>query len=70
VGAGNGVDLGEAFGGDNVTLDFAELPIGYPPAVTVQNTAPEPSAAAILCSALFGMALLRRRRHRAGVRAS
>ena len=61
VGTGDGVSLGETFGADNETLDFAQLPPGYPTALPTVSSVPEPSALAVLLSGLAGL-LYRRRR--------
>jgi len=60
VGTGNGVTLGEEFGADSETLDFAELPVGYPTALAGTGQVPEPPAAAVLLVALAGLVAARR----------
>lgn len=60
VGIGDGVTLGETFGSDNDTLTFAQLPVGYPAAVTVLSSVPEPSGAAVFGVALGALLLARR----------
>jgi microcystin-dependent protein len=62
VGTGDGVSLGEAFGADTETLDFAQLPVGYPAALTTVSNVPEPPAIAVLLTGLLGLAVWRRRR--------
>ena len=57
VGTGNGVLLGERFGHDTDTLNFAQLPVGYPAALPA---VPEPPALAILLTALLGLVCARR----------
>ncbi len=65
VGTGDGVSLGEMFGSDSDTLDYAELPQGYP-TVPATNNVPEPPT---LASILMGLAaLLCVRRGRPAVR--
>jgi microcystin-dependent protein len=61
VGTGDGVTLGETFGTDNETLNFAQLPPGYPTALPTVSSVPEPSTLAVLLSGLAGL-LYRRRR--------
>jgi microcystin-dependent protein len=56
VGTGDGVTLGEAFGSDSAYLNFAQLPVGYPAALPVTATVPEPPAIAILLVGLVGLA--------------
>ena len=60
VGTGNGVRLGEMFGSDYATLEFAELPVGYPAALTVARKVPEPSSVAIVLIGLLGLGYGRR----------
>jgi len=64
VGTGNGVTVGEMFGSDSETLDFAELPVGYPAALPRTNKVPEPPSAAVLLVALAGLACARWRPRR------
>jgi len=59
VGTGDGVTLGEMFGADSETLDFAALPVGYPAVVPDATHVPEPPAAAVLLVALAGLAWAR-----------
>jgi microcystin-dependent protein len=54
VGTGDGVTLGEMFGTDSDTLNFAQLPTGYP-TVPPANNVPEPPISAIF---LMGLATL------------
>jgi microcystin-dependent protein len=61
VGTGNGVTLGEMFGADSEALNFAQLPVGYPAALTVTATVPEPSAIAVMLVGLVGLVCVRRR---------
>jgi microcystin-dependent protein len=56
VGTGNGVTLGEVFGTDSDTLNFAQLPVGYPAAVP--SAVPEPSGGGIMVVGLAGLACL------------
>ena len=58
VGIGNGVTLGEMFGTDTDTLNFAQLPVGYPSALP---PVPEPPTVAILLTALLGLIAMHRR---------
>jgi microcystin-dependent protein len=58
VGTGNGVTLGEVFGTDSDTLLFSQLPVGYPAALPLAVTVPEPSGAGILVVGLAGLACL------------
>jgi microcystin-dependent protein len=62
VGTGDGVTLGEMFGADSETLNFAQLPPGYPATLPVTANVPEPTAITILLMGLTGLAY--RRRHR------
>jgi microcystin-dependent protein len=55
VGTGNGVTLGEMFGTDTDTLNFAQLPVGYPSALP---QVPEPPTVAILLTALCGLLVM------------
>ena len=61
VGTGGGVTLGEGFGVDTDTLDFAQLPVGYPPAVQLTATVPEPPGVAVLLAGLLGLRFARLR---------
>ena len=54
VGTGDGVALGEMFGNDYETLNFAQLPVGYPAAV-IGNKVPEPSSIVIMLVGLIGL---------------
>ncbi|HUB10524.1 MAG TPA: tail fiber protein [Acetobacteraceae bacterium] len=67
VGTGDGVTLGELFGADSETLNFAELPLGYPAAVRPTSGVPEPPAIAILLVALAGLGCARRCARRSSV---
>lgn len=60
VGTGDGVRLGEMFGADNETLNFAQLPPGYPAALPVAAKVPEPPGIAILLMGLAGLVWKRR----------
>jgi microcystin-dependent protein len=62
VGTGDGVSLGEVFGADTDTLNYAQLPVGYPAVLPTVSTVPEPSTVAILLSGLAGLFCWRRRR--------
>lgn len=62
VGTGNDMTLGEMFGSDFATLNFAQLPAGYPASVTVAKKVPEPSSVAIMLIGLLGLGYGRRRR--------
>ena len=64
VGTGDGVSLGELFGADSETLDFAELPRGYPTVLSASGV-PEPPAVAILLTGLTGLLGWRCRSRRA-----
>ena len=46
------------FGVDSETLNFAQLPVGYPAALPFMVSVPEPSAAGILVVSLAGLACL------------
>ncbi len=59
VGTGNGVTLGEMFGVDSETLNFAQLPVGYPPAVQLQANVPERPAFAVMLAGLLGLGCAR-----------
>jgi microcystin-dependent protein len=61
VGTGDGVTLGETFGADNETVDFAQLPSGYPAALPTVSSVPELSALAVLLSGLAALVCRRRR---------
>jgi microcystin-dependent protein len=61
VGTGDGVTLGEMFGSDSDTLNFAQLPEGYP-TVPALNNVPEPPARTILMSGLAALLCLARGR--------
>ena len=67
VGTGDGVSLGEVFGADTDTLNYAELPQGYPAALPTASAVPEPPAA-VLLTGLAGLFCWRRRRCGAGRR--
>jgi microcystin-dependent protein len=60
VGTGDGVTLGEMFGADNETLNFAQLPAGYPAALPVTANVPEPPALALLLVGVIGLLYGRR----------
>ena len=62
VGTGDGVSLGEMFGADSDTLNFAQLPVGYPAALPPTSSVPEPSSLVLLASGLIGLALVSVRR--------
>jgi microcystin-dependent protein len=62
VGTGDGVTLGQTFGAASETLDFAQLPQGYPAKLPVVTSAPEPPAVAVLLVGLIILACRRRRR--------
>jgi microcystin-dependent protein len=64
VGTGDGVSLGEAFGADTDTLDYAQLPQGYPAALPMASAVPEPPAVALLLTGLIVLGCHRRRRCR------
>lgn len=59
VGTGDGVSLGEVFGADSETLNFAELPVGYPASLASVRGVPEPSALAMLLVGLIGIGWVR-----------
>lgn len=61
VGIGNGVTLGEMFGTDTDTLNFAQLPVGYPSALPLTAPVPEPPALLVLLTALLGLIIGHRR---------
>jgi microcystin-dependent protein len=61
VGAGDGVSLGEMFGADSDTLDFAQLPPDYPTVPAATNVS-EPPAWAIFPMGLVALVCLPRRR--------
>jgi hypothetical protein len=54
--------LGELFGADNETLDFAQLPQDYPAALPTVSSVPELPAVAVLLTGLVGLVCRRRRR--------
>ncbi len=62
VGTGDGVSLGEVFGADTDTLNYAELPQGYPAALPTASAVPEPPAVAVLLMGLIVLGWHRRRR--------
>jgi microcystin-dependent protein len=62
VGTGDGVTLREMFGAESETLNFAQLPQGYPAVLPVKHSVPEPPAIAVLLAGLLGLAHRRRRR--------
>jgi microcystin-dependent protein len=67
VGTGDGVSLGEVFGSDTDTLNYAQLPQGYPAVLPTGSAVPEPSTVEILLTGLAGMFCWRRqRREQAG----
>jgi len=66
VGTGDGITLGERFGTDSDTLNFEQLPAGYP-TVPAANHVPEPPAWTILLVALAALVCLPRRRLRKGL---
>jgi hypothetical protein len=53
--------LGEVFGADTDTLNYAQLPVGYPAVLPTVSTVPEPSTVAILLTGLAGLFCWRRR---------
>ncbi len=57
VGTGDGVTPGEVFGTDTDTLNFAQLPVGYP-TVPAANNVPEPSAWTILMTGVAALVCL------------
>jgi microcystin-dependent protein len=61
VGTGDGVSLGEMFGADSDTLNFAELPVGYPAAVPTVAAVPEPGSLSVMLTGLLGLIAWRRR---------
>lgn len=61
VGTGNGIRLGEPFGSDVATLNFGQLPVGYPAPLPVTKKAPEPSSIVIMLTGLLGLGFRRRR---------
>ena len=61
VGTGNGVILGEMFGSDLASLNFAQLPPGYPATLPIAKKVPEPSSVAIVLVGLLGLVYARRR---------
>lgn len=56
VGTGEGVTLGEMLGAGSETLDFAQLPQGYPASLPRTTNVPEPSAITVLLVGLVGLA--------------
>ena len=66
VGTGNGVTLGETFGTDSVTLDYGQLPVGYPAALPAPSSVPEPPTIALMLTGLIGLFFWRRRRRSTG----
>jgi microcystin-dependent protein len=61
VGTGNGVTIGETFGSDFDTLDYAQLPTGYPASLPGANKVAEPASVAIMLVGLLGIGYGRRR---------
>jgi microcystin-dependent protein len=66
VGTGNGVTLGETFGADSETLNYGQLPQGYPAALPAPSNVPEPSTIALMLTGLIGLFVWRRRWGSAG----
>ena len=66
VGTGDGVTLGEMLGADSETLNYGQLPVGYPAALPAPSNVPEPSTVALMLTGLMGLFFGRRQGRSAG----